>query len=79
MNLEAKSAVRRYLRAQWRNSLAWSIWDDLTPFGRLTIWLPIWLLCWLTIPAILVGAGIAIPAIWAAERLPKLPNIFFRD
>jgi hypothetical protein len=38
---------------QWKKSLAKSIWDDLTVLGRFTLWFPIWLLCWLSLPVLL--------------------------
>lgn len=72
-------SIKKYLSEAWRESLAKSIWDDLTPFGRVTIWLPLWLLCWLALPVLLLTAGIAIPFCWLLDRIPKAPSIFFRD
>ena len=51
-----------WLHEQWRQSFARAIWEDLTPFGRLTIWIPMWIICWLmlpfTLPLFLLFAGL---------------------
>lgn len=74
-----KKRIKQYLVGQWRESMARSIWDDLTPLGRATIWLPLWLLIWLILPVLLASTAIALPVFWLLDRLPKPPPIFFRD
>jgi hypothetical protein len=68
-----------WLRSQWTDSLAKSIWDDMTPFGRLTIWLPLWLLCY-------VSLAISLPILFIIFlvykivdflKLDRIPKIFF--
>jgi hypothetical protein len=58
-----------WLREQWCSSLAKSIWDDLTPLGRATIWLPIWFLCWATLPPLLIIGGV----LWVTLRIGERP------
>ena len=68
-----------WLKTQWVRSYAKMIWDDLTPFGRATIWLPIW---FMSFPVMLFALPIllAVVAVFKfAElvRLDKIPRIFF--
>tara|TARA_B100001175_G_C19329118_1_gene551601 strand:+ start:279 stop:503 length:225 start_codon:yes stop_codon:yes gene_type:complete len=47
-----------WLKSQWTESLAKSIFDDLSVMGRFTVWIPLWLVCWValpfTLPALLI-------------------------
>lgn len=72
--------MKKWLYKQWRASLAKSIWDDLTILGRATIWVPLWLLCWVTLPIILLGALIVFSIMRLLGRLPtkKIPPILFK-
>ena len=70
--------MKAWIRKEWRASLARSIWDDLTPFGRVIVWIPLWLLCWLTLPIILI---IGIPLYFILrlfDDLPKFKPIIFK-
>ena len=71
--------IRKYLKNQWNESLAYSIWVDLTPFGRITIWVPIWLFCWITLPLIfIIGYPMFLIAMLLQKMKFKLPPVFFK-
>lgn len=65
------------LVSHWRQSLAKIIWDDLTPFGRATIWVPLWLWCWMLMPLYFLCAVVLFVWFKLYDRCPKLPPIFF--
>lgn len=75
--------LKIWLKRQWGYSFAKMIWDDLTPFGRATIWIPIWII---TIPFLILVAGLAILISWFLDKCYKLnkcyklkiPPIFFK-
>ena len=60
--------MRNWLKSQWKESTAKSIWDLLTPFGRCTVFLPIWLMCWLA-PVVVILVGV-VAFVWGlVQRL----------
>lgn len=69
-----------WLKSQWQQSLAKEIYDSLTPLGRVVLWMPIWLFCWLVaVPLLLVVIPIALgfdkvfgqPLGWLGQKLFK--------
>ena len=77
--MEEKNRVCLWLRSQWRMSLAKSIWDDLTLIGRILLWVPLWLLCWLVLPFLAIGLCVALPITALLDwPLKKLHSIFFQ-
>jgi len=74
----SSSSVVIWLRGQWGESLARSIWCDLTIFGRLTIWVPCWLLCWAVIVLVLPIIPVVMCISFLSDKISwRLPPIFF--
>ncbi len=78
--------IKQFFKDQWRESLARSIWVDLTVFGRITIWIPMWLLCLCAMAVIVPVLLLAVGFEWIYDRtlgrlfgkIPGLPPIFFK-
>ena len=71
--------MKAWLKNQWLESFAINIWNDLTPLGRLTIFVPAWFICVMMVPLALIVAG---PA-WLLDKilsklLEKLGKIFIK-
>lgn len=60
----SKDEIIKWLAFQWNKSFACSIWRDLTPFGRCTIWIPLYLLCLASIPVVLFSGLVAYVAVF---------------
>lgn len=76
---ELKDKTVMWLKDQWRTSLAYSIWQDLTPLGRATIWIPLWIMCWVTMPFMLVGGAFGFILCFLYDSIGKrAPAIFFK-
>lgn len=71
------SVVKKCMKDQWRKSCAKSIWDDMTPFGRATIWIPIWFLSFLELILFIPFFAVAVFLLWVP--IPNIGKLFFKN
>ena len=72
--------MKNYLLKCWDRSLPHDIWEDLTIFGRITLWIPLVILCYmLVLPILIVGLPMVyVFTVWDRVNA-KSPPIFFKD
>ena len=66
-----------WLRSQWEKSFAIHIWNDLTPLGKATMFLPLYLLCMIAIPFMALMIPILLLLAGVEKIIAILTPIFF--